>query len=873
MGLLGKEYDIGIDPDEYAESLEQERELPMFADLAITLGGPTAISAGLKRISSKLGGRALIANAVFGALYGGGKAIYEGRELGDIAKGAVSGAVEWPMYEGLGKLAYNTLKGFKAVGARKALKFGSEKTLQEIKTELAPVLNKKLGSDFLEKRFGARTVGDFIKTGREKLLESDDIAKQAFGKDIFMRPGQMDQISKGAEELITSMGEAGPKVQKDVLRVLGNELKKPLSMSEEDYTAVIPIIDKLKSAFTGTTERMSPGVSKYVKEKFYTNLTKDMLEISPRLGEFDSAILAKLEKEIQLGTPEGVQKQLEKIINNPLMDKEVVEAAKAFHSYPARTMQAVNDSYRKTLLGGLISSVKSNPNLSWEIGTKVTGPAAKTKFVTVGSNPFKGNPVADQIFNQLKDHEVDWDTYRAIFDIADASRYSDKLISRYLVRPWKITRAVASPQPLVRNLFGNFVLNAITGENPLSILNIKHYVKALKELNLGLKGKGPATKFLDIVGADRLTFRAELDKLESYLEKQGPTRNIADQLLEWFYGGGSKFNIPGKIIKGAENFYGQSELLAKYAKYTWNLKHGMTADKALYDAVAATFDYGDVTPFVRMLREGPMPFATFATKMAVRVPEAILKNPTRVAPYVVLPWLITQASLKNLNVSDEEYERVHKSLPDYMQDGHFMLLPFRDDKGRLQMFDLTWWLPGLETTNMRGLTDPKQWISNPLFTVIRDIQANQKGLTSAPIYNEFDTQGVKLGKSLNYIYQQLLPIPTWTPPLGMAPGLSTTDTWIPGAAGGINWRNYLDYMNDKQTAMTPAQVVSTGVGLKVTPIDEALTASKKQKGYDRVLRDLETQMKKEIADAPADAEHIIKKYEYIRSSLISKMRR
>lgn len=872
MSIFDEEF--GIDPDEYAEGLEEQRKLPLLVDLAAGFGGPAAISAGLKKFSGRLGGKALVANAIAGALYGGGKAIYEGKEFGDIAKDTIKGAVEWPVYEGLGKLAFNTLKGFKAVGPRKALKFGSEKTLQELKPELDVVLDRKLPfGDFTERRFGARKLSDLFKTGRERLLESGDVAKEALGRDIFMRPGQMDQVSKGAEELITAMGTAGPKVQKDVLRVLGNKLKQPLGMPDEDFAAVEPITEKLKLAFSGAKGRMSPGVQKYVDEKFLENLSKEMGELSPRLGDFDSALLSKLEREINLGTPEGVQKELERIIKNPLMSEEVVEAAKAFHSYPAKTMQAVNDSFRKTLLGGLINSVERNPNLSWGIGTKVTGPGAKTKMVTVGSNPFKGNPIANQIFNQLKDKEVDWDTYRALYDIADASRYSDSLISKYLVRPWKVTRAVASPQPLVRNLFGNFVLNAISGEHPLSPLNLGFYIKALKEVNQGLKGKGPAKEFLDIVGANRLTFRAELDKLESFLEKQGPVRNVADKMLEWFYGGGSKFNIPGKAIRGAENFYGHSELLAKYAKYSWNLKHGMPKDKALYDAVGATFDYGDVTPFIRMLREGPMPFATFASKMAIRVPEAILKNPIRVAPYVVLPWLMTQAALKNLNVSDEEYERINKSLPEYMQDGHFMLLPVRDAKGRLQMFDLTWWLPGLETTNMSGMTDPKQWISNPMFTVLRDIQSNQKGLTSAPIYNEFDTQGIKLGKSLNYIYQQLLPLPTWTPPLGVLPGVSTTDTWLPGAAGGINWRNYLDYMNEKQTSMTPAQVASTGVGLKVTPIDEGLTAAKKQKGYDRVLRDLETQMKKEIENAPADAEHIISKYAYIRKNLLAKMQR
>jgi len=223
--------DIGIDPDEYAEGLEEQRKLPLLVDLAAGFGGPAAISAGMKKFSSRLGGKALIANAIAGALYGGGKALYEGKEFGDVAKDTLMGAVEWPMYEAGGKLLFNVLKGAKAVGPKNALKFGSQKTMQELKPELEEVFKLPIKSDFAERRFGVRQFSDLFKTGREQLLESGVEAKKVLGTDLFMRPGQMDQVSRGAEELITDMGTAGPKVQKDVLRVLGNKLKKPFDMS------------------------------------------------------------------------------------------------------------------------------------------------------------------------------------------------------------------------------------------------------------------------------------------------------------------------------------------------------------------------------------------------------------------------------------------------------------------------------------------------------------------------------------------------------------------------------------------------------------------------------------------------------------------
>jgi hypothetical protein len=295
----------------------------------------------------------------------------------------------------------------------------------------------------------------------------------------------------------------------------------------------------------------------------------------------------------------------------------------------------------------------------------------------------------------------------------------------------------------------------------------------------------------------------------------------------------------------------------------------MKSDEAIFDATQATFNYSDVTPFVRGLRETIMPFATFATKMLAATPRIMVEHPIRAAKYVAIPWAMTQMSLNQLSVSEEEFQQTKKLLPEYLQKGTFMLMPARDAKGRLQLFDLTWWLPGLGSTDITTFSDPKQWVTNPLFTILADLRANQKGLTTAPIYNDFEPPIMKLGKMINYVYMSLFP--TWMPPIaGVLPGVSTDDSAIPTASGGVNWKAALDYYKEKESSLTAPQVASGLVGLKINPIQEELLKTKKKANIERMFTDMKAAMNKEIKQNPADKEYIVEKYTYARQRLEQK---
>lgn len=869
---------------------DEAREVNPFVEMGANIVLPQLIS----RLGKTVIGRSLpglLANVVAGGLWGAGTSIYEGKGLGDIATNTLKGAVEWPMYEAGGKLAGKIWKS-RGSGLKNALTQGKQEFWKDMKTELADSLNVGLGPEdsslrqWAGRRFGATTIGDLIQTGRERLIADPDPLKHSLGMTMFKTGGQEDLITRNVESVFDSLSKnnADLNTRRNVELVLAGSGKKPKFMSPTDYNTALSYLKPLHD----TLPAVEKNLDTFAADDFQARLSSEIMSRRPAIIASStptaSKLFNRLDAIVQTGTSKDVQKELHNIITSGTHPDNIVDLARSYYTMPARTIQATNDAYRVTTLNGLIGKARKEGFIqsSYNIAN------VPDTYIHVRENPFAGkwkNAIADRIFDTktgIGDQFVDRDLYRTLYDVADSYRYADKALSRYLMRPWKVTRAVASPQPLIRNLFGNFALNDVTGEHPLSMFKFKdvaHYIQSFKELQTALKGgKSPANDFIDMLGLNRTTFRGEIDMMHKFGDIHGEG-NFFDKYLELFYGKevpwhGVNLNVPGKMIKKMEDFYGKSELFAKYAKYSWNKLHGMNTEKSMVDAVESTFDYGDVSPFVRMLREGPIPFATFQSKMATALPRAILDHPMRVAKYVAVPWLITQTALNNLNMSNSEFEQLKEAMPEYMKQGSYMLMPWRDNKDRLQMFDLSWWLPGLGEFQFGNMTEPKKWISNPWFNVARDLAANQQGLTNAPIYNEWDTGAVKTGKWLNYFYQNLLPIPTWAPPVTAAvPGVGLGDKAIPGASGGVLWKNAIEVMQDQPSAMTPLQWGFSSMGMKTTPVAESELLAKKAAANERLLRDLNSAMKREMTKNPQQSEYILEKYIYLRNNLMREQHR
>lgn len=155
-------------------------------------------------------------------------------------------------------------------------------------------------------------------------------------------------------------------------------------------------------------------------------------------------------------------------------------------------------------------------------------------------------------------------------------------------------------------------------------------------------------------------------------------------------GFGKKIGKPWATVKKKlGDIYQQEENISKLAAFIHQRKKGLGIEEAWKAAESATFNYAQVTPFVRKMRESlfGFPFITFTVKSTPVVAETLLKNPARVSAIGKVKQAIE-------NLSDlKETDRERASEPSWVKDGFYIKLPMKDKDGRSAYFDLTYILP------------------------------------------------------------------------------------------------------------------------------------------------------------------------------------
>ena len=126
-------------------------------------------------------------------------------------------------------------------------------------------------------------------------------------------------------------------------------------------------------------------------------------------------------------------------------------------------------------------------------------------------------------------------------------------------------------------------------------------------------------------------------------------------------------------------------------------REGMTEGQAVAAAQEALFDYSLVPNLVRSLRTRPIgaPFITFYYKAFPAVAKGAIKHPGKMAKYLIIPYLLGDALVADLNdVTPEDVDKLRKALPEWLQDqGHVYLYPYRDESGRWAFVNYGYFLP------------------------------------------------------------------------------------------------------------------------------------------------------------------------------------
>ena len=257
--------------------------------------------------------------------------------------------------------------------------------------------------------------------------------------------------------------------------------------------------------------------------------------------------------------------------------------------------------------------------------------------------------------------------YDYIQEISDPVKYT---LGKKMVADFKFFKVVMNPATHARNIVSNSILN--WWKLGIGPWNVQKYASAVKDI---AKNSDDFKRFQKVGGGlDTMTSNEILSLLD-------------DPQVAKF---GSKI---GNIWKNSKKFLGDiyqnEESVAKLVAFKEMVKKGFSDEKALQLAEQATFNYAQVTPFVRKLRTSlfGFPFITFTLKSTPLAVETIVKTPRRVSVFGKI-----KNSLEDL-ADIKETERERASEPPWVRDGFYIKLPIKDKHGRSAYFDLTYIIP------------------------------------------------------------------------------------------------------------------------------------------------------------------------------------
>ena len=399
-------------------------------------------------------------------------------------------------------------------------------------------------------------------------------------------------------------------------------------------------------------------------------------------------------------------------------------------------------------------------------------------------------------------------------------------LAKNLVANFKFFKVVMNPGTHARNIVSNKILNYWKlGMNPLDPRVVASDIEAVKEI---AKGTGKWTEEARPLGYNLNTFASQemktlLDSPEAML--WGKTQK----------GWAATKQKLGDIYQGEENW-------AKLSAYIYNRKKGIVPEEAWKAAESATFNYAQVTPFVRKLRESlfGFPFITFTVKSTPVALETMVKNPGRIS-------VIGKIKQGIENLADiKETDRERASEPAWVKDGFYIKLPIKDSKGRSAYFDLTYILPfgDLVAGNFfeRGQNMqtgmPENYVTSsmkksPFIQTVGNLYKNQNFYGNS-IFKESDSSDKQLKDIMTYLTK------SYVPPL-VGDVLHNGYNARTGKKDFVGIREALSPEEEANQKRTLMQELLRNVGAKIQPMDadiqETYTEWNKKKALENLLRE------------------------------------
>ncbi len=263
---------------------------------------------------------------------------------------------------------------------------------------------------------------------------------------------------------------------------------------------------------------------------------------------------------------------------------------------------------------------------------------------------------------------------------------------------FKYTKVPMNIPTQARNIISNVVLMDVSGTNFLKIPGL--IGRAISDIVSDGKYAQLARKY----GIESTTFSSEeLVKMDAQLNK-----------LKSEDDGWSGMWAKSKIffndyVDVFGRTYQKTEIMFKVAKMIDLMENkGKSEAEAARLANEALLDYSNVSQGVRVIRSLPLgsPFITFNLKAGAQMIRNIKNHPIAVAKYIALPYVVSQMLLENNDdIEEDDIPALKKLMADYMEkNATSMILPWKDEEGRLRVFDMGYFLPwGAHMNMMKNL--------------------------------------------------------------------------------------------------------------------------------------------------------------------------
>ncbi len=404
---------------------------------------------------------------------------------------------------------------------------------------------------------------------------------------------------------------------------------------------------------------------------------------------------------------------------------------------------------------------------------------------------------------------------------------SEKTVGKQLVANFKFFKVIMNPATHARNIVSNKILNWWKlGMNPLDPRVISAEAESLTEIakkgGKWIDEARPHGYNIDTFAAAEMKGLLDSPEVAAFGKKTG--------------------GLWQKVKKNLGDVYQAEENQAKLSSYIFNRKHrNLKPEEAWKAAESATFNYAQVTPFVRKMRESlfGFPFITFTVKATPVVAETAVKAPHRISAIGKI-----KQSIENLS-DIEQTDKERASEPPWVKEGFYIKLPMKDKEGRSAYFDLTYILPFgdllagnfLERAQLRE-TGTKESLSSaalrksPFINLVSEMGKNQDFFGNK-IWKDSDPSDKQLGDLLRHVTK------TYAPPL--------VADQLPGGynkSGERTQRGFVGAVGEKERPdqrRTLMQELLRTVGAKVQPIDvdiqESFQEWNTKKGLETLLRE------------------------------------